>query len=299
MKVFVTGSSGRLGTHIIPHLLAGGHTITGLVRSEKSAETIKALGSGVTPLIGTLSDTSLLVDAAKSHDAVIHCAMDHGSGDMKAAQQQEFDTIKLFGDALANTDKTFIMSSAAGFVPAGGDETSTPISMNPRGKNETATIELKDRGVRSIAVRLAMNTHDAKKMHPFLGMLLNAEKTLGYIPYLGETRWSACHSDDAGLLYVLALEKAQAGTAVHAVEEFVKVRDIAEALARRTGLKAAEVDRSRLGEIGWLSILLQMNQDLKTEWTRETFGWEPKGQRLLDEIEAAPEAYFKEIQVIG
>jgi len=47
-----------------------------------------------------------------------------------------------------------------------------------------------------------------------------------------------------------------------------------------------------MGELGWLSFLLQLDQDVKTEWTRETFGWEPKGQRLLDEIEKADEEYF-------
>lgn len=293
MKVFITGSSGRIGTHTIPHLVARGHTVTGLVRSQASAEKIQAFGPSVTPLIGTLTDRDLLTSNAKSHDAVIHCPMDHGSGDQAAAAQQERDTVLLFGDALEGTNKVFIMSSGTGFLTPGSDEKamSRP-EAGTRSGTENATLGFKDRGIRSIAVRLAVNTHNAEHMHPFLGLLIGAADKLGYIPYIGDNRWSACPADDAGLLYALALEKAEPGTAVHAVQEFIKVKDLAEALGRKTGKKAGEVDKSRMGELGWLSFLLQLDQDVKTEWTRETFGWEPKGQRLLDEIEKADEEYF-------
>ncbi|CAD6574046.1 MAG: hypothetical protein TREMPRED_000998 [Tremellales sp. Tagirdzhanova-0007] len=291
MRVFITGSSGRIGTHIIPHLLVRGHTVTGLVRSTTSAETIKSFGSGVTPLIGTITDRDLLTTTAKSHDAVIHCAMDHG--DMQAAVKLERDTILLFGDALEGSGKTLIMSSAAGFLEYGGDEHSMPSARSGmRGETDKVTLEMKDRGIRSISVRLGFNTHNPEKMHPFLGYLIGAADKLGYIPYLGENTWSACQADDAGLLYALALEHAKSGTAVHAFDEFNKIKDIAEALGKRTGLKVREVEKEKLGELGWLGTLLQMNQKADSRWTRETFAWEPKGQRLLAELEAVGDDYF-------
>lgn len=133
-------------------------------------------------------------------------------------------------------------------------------------------------------------------MHPFLGLLIGAASPdkLGYIPYAGENSWSACNSVDAGLLYVEALEKAEAGTAVHAVQEFIRIKNIAEALGKKTGHKVAEADKEALGggKLGWLSFLLGMNQDVGTSWTRETFGWEPSGQKLLEEVEQAEKAYF-------
>ena len=290
MKVFITGAGGRMGTHIIPHAIARGHTVTGLVRSDASAKTISALGA--TPLRGSLSDTDLLVKAAKEHDAVIHCAMDHTAADMEAASQQEYDTMKLFGETLEGSNKALIMSSGTGFLGPGSDEKSPAIAqVGTRAQTETMTLGFK--GVRGIALRLAMNTHDMHKMHGFLGMLIQASDKLGFLPYSGETRWSACPSDDAGLLYVLAMESAPAGTAVHALQEVNKVKDVCKALSKRTGKKVGEATPDQVKDLGWLSRLLFMDQDVSSTWTRETFKWNPKGQTLLDEIATAPKEYFE------
>ncbi|WRT64438.1 uncharacterized protein IL334_001370 [Kwoniella shivajii] len=298
MKVFLTGASGRLGSHIIPHLLARGHTVTGLVRSDASASVIKALGtsSEVIPLIGSLDDTDLLTSNAKSHDAVIHCAMDHKNP--ATGPVQERATLKLFAEALEGSGKPLLMSSGTGLLPKGSDETarSTPGKML-RAETEAFVLDLKEKNIRSIVVRLAMNTHDISHIHIFEGMLIGAasEAKLGYIPYVGDAVWSACHADDAGLLYVLAMEKAEPGTAVHAVEEFVKVKDIAEALSRRTGLKAGEAskDKDKFGTLGWLGMLLGWDNEVKNQWTKKTFDWQPKGQSLLEEFAAAPDSYFR------
>ncbi|KAK4689179.1 hypothetical protein P7C73_g944, partial [Tremellales sp. Uapishka_1] len=295
MKVFITGASGRIGTHTIPHLLARGHTVTGLVRSQASADIIIALGPGVTPLIGTLSDRDLLTEAAKTHDAIIHTAMDHS--DMSTAAAVEHATLALFADAIEGTGKPLIMSSGTAFLQPGEDETARHVDghSTPRAQNEMDLLNFKNRGIRSISVRLAMNTHNPEKMHAFEGLLIQAGDKLGYIPYVGDKRWSACNAVDAGLLYVLAMEKAEPGTAVHAVEECIKVKDIAGVLSKKTGQKIGELqeaDKEKLKDFGWLTMLLQVDQQVDPKWTRETFGWDPKGQRLLAEMEAAGKDYF-------
>lgn len=137
MKVFVTGASGRVGSHVIPHLLTRGHTVSGLVRSTAAADTLKALGQGITAVIGSMTDRGILTSQAKSHDAVIHCAMDLSSGNIETAAQLERSTIQLFADALEGTGKVFIMSGAAGFLPPGSDERSMPPAQaGTRAQNE-------------------------------------------------------------------------------------------------------------------------------------------------------------------
>ncbi|KAK8843923.1 hypothetical protein IAR55_006715 [Kwoniella newhampshirensis] len=294
MKVFVTGSAGRIGSHIIPHLLARGHTVTGLVRSEASASFIKTFGPGVTPLFGDMSNKELMISTAKSHDAILHCAMEHNKP-MPEASAQERQVVQMFGDALQGSNKPFLMSSGTAFLKPGEDEFAKVDAekMYRAGTDVIVREEFTKKGVRGISVRLAMNTHDMDKMHPFLGLLLKASDTLGYVPYYGENAWSACPSEDAGLLYVLAMESAEPGAAVHALQETVKVKDIAEALAKRTGKKAGEVEKEKLGELGFVGNLLQWDATgMSSEWTRKTFGWEPKGQRLLEEFAEAPEEYF-------
>ena len=62
MRVFVTGATGFIGSAIVASLLAEGHDLTGLARSDGSADRLEKLG--VVALRGDLSDTALLARAA-------------------------------------------------------------------------------------------------------------------------------------------------------------------------------------------------------------------------------------------
>ena len=295
MKVFLTGASGRIGAHIIPHLVTRGHSVTGLVRSQVSADKIKALGA--TPLIGTLDDNALLTATAKTHDAVIHCAYDHRAANPNAESKREYEVLKTFGDALEGSGKRLIMSG--GLTAMGSDGVQRDEHYRPEGgfqRTETANMvsDLKDRGIASIVVRLATLTHSVDSIHGFMRLWAGMEAQLGYIPYVndGSLRWTACNATDAGLLYVLALEKANPGMTVHAVQELVPTREIAETLAKRTGKRAGSVEENQLGKMGFLGGFLGKDTNFSTSWTRETFGWHPSGQTLLDEIASAPEGYI-------
>jgi len=70
MHVFVTGPSGHAGSYVIPELIAAGHEVTGLARSDKSAAAVSALGARVCR--GDLADLDVLKAAAGESDGVIH-----------------------------------------------------------------------------------------------------------------------------------------------------------------------------------------------------------------------------------
>lgn len=292
MKVFVTGASGHVGSQIVIHLVARGHTVSGLARSQASADKITALGA--TPIVGDLTDRELLTANAKSHDAVIHAAMDH-SGDFEAASILERETLDLFADAMEGTNKPLLMSSGMAFLPPGSDETTPSVPGQRRADTQIAVQAYTSRGINSITVRLAMNTHSPDSMHLFFKLMLDAEKELGYIPYYANSVWSGCAASDAGLLYVLAMENGEAAV-VHAGAEFVPVKDIAEALAEKRGKKAGEAKPEDLEGrvVGWLPMLLGIKQDVSCKWTEETYNWHPRGQTVLEEIKAGDKAYFGE-----
>ena len=72
MRIFITGTSGYIGGSIAVALAAAGHEVSGLVRSERSAEQVAALG--IIPVHGTLDDADILAAAAARADAVINSA---------------------------------------------------------------------------------------------------------------------------------------------------------------------------------------------------------------------------------
>ncbi len=72
MHIFVTGGSGQTGPAIVTELITGGHTVTGLARSEKSVARLEKLGADV--LRGSLDDIEILARGARAADGVIHMA---------------------------------------------------------------------------------------------------------------------------------------------------------------------------------------------------------------------------------
>ncbi len=74
MKVHVTGASGFLGGHVVTQLLAGGHSVSALARSERSARRVGELGA--IPIAGDLDDAGSLdaAFAASEAEALVNVA---------------------------------------------------------------------------------------------------------------------------------------------------------------------------------------------------------------------------------
>src|SRR2546426_7276636 len=119
VHVFVTGGTGHSGSYIIPELIAAGHEVTGLARSDASAAALSALGAKVRR--GDLQDLDGLKEAASGSDGVIHVAHRQDllpSGGMDAVAAAELPIMLAYGDALAGTGKSLV---AAGSIGSPGD----------------------------------------------------------------------------------------------------------------------------------------------------------------------------------
>jgi nucleoside-diphosphate-sugar epimerase len=104
----------------------------------------------------------------------------------------------------------------------------------------------------------------------------------GY-PGDGSQRWPAVHALDAAVLLRLALEKAKAGTAWHAVaDEGDAVRDIAAVIGRRLGLPVESVSQETYGPLG---PIFATDQPYSSTSTREELGWKPTHPSLLEDLE--------------
>jgi len=72
MKVLLAGATGAIGTPLAARLLAAGHEVTGLTRTESGAKRLR--DAGVEPVVADAMDRSALLHAldGRSADAVVH-----------------------------------------------------------------------------------------------------------------------------------------------------------------------------------------------------------------------------------
>jgi len=292
MRVFVTGASGWIGSHTVPHLLAAGHDVVGLGYSDDSARRVEALGAAVHR--GGLDDLESLRAGAKDADAVVHLAFKHDFDDYVGAGRTERAVVQTFVDELAGSGRGLLLASGLIGTTPGAVMTENDRSVfsgpdAPRGGSEGLALDAADQGVRSVALRFAATVHGVGD-HGFTAVLTQIARERGVSGYVGDgsSRWPAVHVDDAGRLVALAVDKAPAGSAVHAVgEEGVPSREIAEAIGRAVGVPAVSVDPEDAPEhFGWLSRFWGLDAVASSALTRERLGWEPMGPTLVEDLAA-------------
>lgn len=287
MRVFVTGASGWIGTTLTAELIASGHEVRGLVRSEGSAEKVRR--AGATPVMGDMSDHALLVAEALAADATAHLAFTLDFTAFDETVDNEVRLLDTIGVALEGTGKAFFAASGTptslGALATEQDELDPDGPAGARARTAKAVLALSERGIRSGLVRMPRTVHGKGDHNGLISVLVGLDRQIGTAAYVGDgrNRWPAVHISDAGRLFRLALEQAPAGSVLHAVgEEGVAMRDVAEAIARKTGLPAAAVDPEQLGVFG---ALLGGDQPASNAATRELLTWEPTGPSLLDDLE--------------
>jgi nucleoside-diphosphate-sugar epimerase len=303
MLVFVTGASGHIGSAVVPELLAAGHTIVALARSDASAAKLAAAGAQVRR--GDLDDLGGLRAAAGAADGVIHLAYKHdlafsGSSEgFATAGEHNLRAIVAIGEALAGSNKPFVIASGtatlafAGLGRTGTEEDTVP--GGPRVDSENTAIALARRGVRSSAVRLAPTVHSSLDHTGFIPQLIGMARKNGFSAYVGDGSnvWPAVHTLDAARLFRLALELAPAGTRLHAAaEEGVPFRAIAAAIGKGLGLPAKSVTREEAPKhLGFFAMFAQVDNPTSSAHTRALLKWEPTHPGLLEDI--AYGHYFK------
>lgn len=289
MNVFVTGGTGLVGRAVVAELLAHGHRVAALARSEAAAAA--AGRAGAEPVHGGLADLDTIRDTAAQADGVIHLAFSHDFSAPRALDRSIADesaALAVIGDALVGSGKPFVTVSGTPHVPGRASTEGDPVPVDGpvggRGRAVNAVLALAGRGVRSSAVRLPRTVHDDGH-GGFAGMLTDVARRTGVSGYPGDgsQRWPAVHARDAAVLFRLALEEAPAGTAWHAVaDEGDPVRDIAGVIGRRLGLPVRSVPVQDFGPLG---PLFAADQPSSSAHTRETLGWKPTHPSLLEDLE--------------
>ena len=290
MRVFVTGATGFVGSAVVQELLAHGHKVLGLARSDDGEAALKAAGAEV--VRGVLEDADALSRAAASADGVIHTAFNHDFSRFAESCDLDRRAIEALGEGLAGSDKPLLVTSGTARLAAGRAALETDLPVEGPGLprvSEATAANLLSKGVRASTVRLAPSTHGAGD-HGFVPMLIDIARRTGVSAYIGdgENRWSGVHRLDAAKVYRLALERGVGGERYHAVaEDGVAFRDIAAAIGRGLNLP---VESRPPEHFGWFALFAGMDALTSSAWTREALGWTPTGPGLIEDIGTA--GYF-------
>jgi nucleoside-diphosphate-sugar epimerase len=292
MHVFVTGATGWIGSAVTDELLAHGHKVVGLARSDETAAALEA--KGATAHRGSLDDLDSLAAGAASADGVIHLAFKHDFSDYAGAGRSEHAAVQQMLDTLEGSDQPFLLAS--GLVAGVTERPVTEDDPSPhhgadsmRGGSENLALSYVGRGVRPVALRFSPTVHGMGD-HGFTATLTKIaqdHQAAGYIRD-GSTRWAAVHRSDAARMVRLALENAPAGSRMHAVAEGgLPSRNIAAALGDYLGLPTVSIAPDDAeAHFGWIARFFRMDITASSARTRESLGWTPTGPTLFEDIAA-------------
>lgn len=316
MKILVTGATGFIGAAVARTLAQRGHEVMALARSEAAVAKLRA--AGLTPVAGDFANPASLAAPAAQVDAIVSTAsigQVEGTPDSFAKDR---DAVAALTKALGDSGKPLIFTSGSAIFgvftkgeasPTLFDEDhSAPLSASDfappeaevpppfidafggamAARAETETAVLKAAGVRGIVIRPGLVYGEGKGYD--LPNLIAMARKHGAAPHLGAggLRQGYVHSDDLAELYVLALERAAAGTMLHAVADEIAMGDLAASVSRLVG-NGGRTEPLSLMEMfargGGGGVSLSLNKRLASEKTRALLGWAPTRLDILKDVE--------------
>ncbi|MDN4603046.1 SDR family oxidoreductase [Paenibacillus sp. F6_3S_P_1C] len=292
MNVFITGATGWIGSATVDELLRAGYKVVGLARSDVSAASLEE--KGATALRGDLDDLDALRRGASEAEAVIHLANKHDWANPTESDRAERAAVETLAETLIGTDRPFIVANAISGLVQGRPvlEADPSPAVGPgsdRGGSENLVLDYVGRGVRTIITRFAPTVHGTGDWG-FINFLMSAARKQGVSGYIGDgsNAWSAVHRSDAARLLRLGLEKAPAGSRLHAIaEEAITTRAIAEAIGRTLDIPVASIAAEDAdAHFGLVGSFFKLSMTGSSAHTRELLGWTPASPTLMDDIMA-------------
>ncbi len=293
MKIFITGVTGFIGGSIAKALVESGHQVAGLVRDDEKVEFLKK--QGIEPIKGSLSDLATLSQAAQNSDIIVN-----------AADADNREVVEVILSAIRGSNKTFIHTSGSSIVAdASGGEFSEKVfdetmELKPHEEKvsrvaiDSLVRDSAKQGIRSIVICPTMiyGTGSGYKSHSIqIPMLIKQAKKDGVARYIGRglNVWSNVHIDDLVNLYLLALEKAQAGDFFFAENGKQELKAISEEIGQILNLPVESWTENEAVEAfgrGAAVFSLGSNSRVRALKARRDLGWQPKTNDILGAIKS-------------
>jgi nucleoside-diphosphate-sugar epimerase len=290
MKVFIAGASGVLGRRLVRQFVAGGHSVTGLVRTPKAESAVREAGGE--PRHADLFDADSLARAAEGCDTVIHAATAIPAKQKTTpADWAMNDRIRRKGtrcltEAAAKIGaKTYLQQSITWVArpknesPFDEDSPTVPVpAIQSAIDAESIAREAESAEGFTVSILRGGYFYDSESAH--MRMLADAlRKRQMPIIGSGEAEWAIIHTDDAASAYVVAAEKPRSGVWHIVDNELVQVRTFLKEFAARLGAPAPR--RVPVWLARWLAGEKAVEYFTRSTRTtnarfRHDFGWTPR-----------------------
>ena len=296
MRLFLTGASGYIGGSIAARLVASGHSVRGLVRDPSRSGLLAA--RGIEPVPGSLADEDVLAREARASDGVVN-----------AADADHLPSLQVLLRAMEGSGKPLLHTSGSSVIgdDARGNRVSdaifdedTPFVVAPakqaRHDLNGTVLAAAARGVRSVVICPTLIYGVGKGLNPSsiqIPFLVAQARSQGAVRVvgLGLNRWSNVHVDDLADLYLLALERAPAGSFYFAENGEASFAEIGAAIAARLGLGAVESLPAEQAATSWgpgrAYYTFGSNSRVRAVRARRELGWAPRHGSALDWIRDA------------
>jgi len=289
MKVFVTGATGYVGSHVVDQLLAEGHKVVGLCRSEEKANVLRS--KGAEPLIGDVREVAPLEKAAREADAVLHIGF---IAKFDESSDEDKNLINAFHRTLKGTNKRLVVTTAT--LIFGETEPGQPVddsrdpktkhSSRPRALVDIDCLELAKDGLNISVLRLATFVYGYNGSG-FVPAAISLARKHGFAAYIGDGsgKFAAVHVDDGANAYLKVLAHGKAGQGYHAVSENeTTFKELAEAVGKLVGVPTKSISKEEAGDyfkVPFLTTAFSANHQATGSRLAEDCGWKPTSKTTI------------------
>ncbi len=302
MKIFVAGATGALGKQLVPQLVANGHEVVGMTRSESKVDQVRSLGAR--PVVADALNPDAVAQAvAQAEPEVIAHQLTALSGSVDMRHPNRFfevtnrlrteGTDHLLAAARAVGTRRFVAQSFAGwpFARRGGPvkTEADPLDANPpKGIQETlAAIRHLENAVTSadwvegIVLRYGGFYGPGTSVSSDSGAEISNGIRKRKFPIVGDGGgvWSFVHIVDAASATVAAIERGKPGIYNVVDDDPAPVRDWIPALANALGAKSPRrlprwLGRLAAGEAA--TVMMTEIRGASNAKAKRELGWEPR-----------------------
>jgi nucleoside-diphosphate-sugar epimerase len=282
MTVALTGATGLIGSAVLRELLATGHDVTALVRSETSAATATAAGAAA--VVGDLSDTAWVQQQFAAADGAIHLA---SPGDASSADL-DLAVARAAVAAFAGTGKRYVHTGGVWVYGSNTAITEESPFAAPQltAWRESVESEVLGADVRAVVIEPGI-VYDPADGTAGLPGILAAPDDAGDHRLVGDgtQHWGTVGTAELARLYVTAYDGDVEGYVIGVNDDHPTVRELAEAAAGSATVVAETPEESEARLFAPLVEALLLDQ-VADNAKAKSLGWTP-GDTSLVEVLAA------------